>query len=138
MRGASVDELEQYAWALWFVHSRVQSLAAIATNVRVDVTTVDESTTLRERMPRVLDCSFENHPGMQFQLADIRSGQGYATRGCNLRVRQASNGPRSARNTPLGLEHAPQAHTEPGEMRRQQARVVYAPPGFRRRALFVC
>jgi hypothetical protein len=77
MRGASVDELEQVAWALWFVHSRCQSLAAIATKVTVDVNTVDESTTLRARMLRVLDYHFENHPGMQSELADIRSGQGY-------------------------------------------------------------
>jgi hypothetical protein len=33
----------------------------------------------------------------------------YATRVCNLRVRQASMGPRSARNTVLGSGHAPQA-----------------------------
>jgi hypothetical protein len=47
----------------------------------------------------------------------------YTTRACNLRVRQASIGLRSARNTLLGFEHAPQAQAEPGEMRRQQARV---------------
>jgi hypothetical protein len=47
---------------------------------------------------------------------------------CNLRVRQASLGPRSVRNTPLGSEHAPQAQAEPSEMRRQPTRVAYATP----------
>jgi erythromycin esterase-like protein len=46
------------------------------------------------------------------------------THACNLRVRQASIGPRSARNTLLGFEHAPQAQAEPGEMRRQQGCVA--------------
>jgi hypothetical protein len=41
-----------------------------------------------------------------------------------LRVRQASMMPRSARNTPRGLDHAPQAQAEPGEVRRQQTRRV--------------
>jgi glutathionyl-hydroquinone reductase len=35
-------------------------------------------------------------------------------------------GTRSARNTLLGFEHAPQAQAEPGEVRRQQGRVVHA------------
>ncbi|MCU0692632.1 MAG: hypothetical protein MUF54_14625 [Polyangiaceae bacterium] len=48
----------------------------------------------------------------------------YTTHACNLRVRQASVGPRSARNTLLGSERAPQAQAEPGEMRRQQACAV--------------
>jgi hypothetical protein len=62
---------------LWFIDSRYQSFAAIATNVRVDVQTVNESTTLRTRMLRVLDYHFEDHPGIQSELADIRAGQGY-------------------------------------------------------------
>jgi hypothetical protein len=48
----------------------------------------------------------------------------YTTRVCKLRAGQPRIGPRSARNTPLGFKHAPQAQAEPGEMRRQKTRVV--------------
>jgi hypothetical protein len=46
-----------------------------------------------------------------------RPGARYATRVCNPRVRHASMGPSSARNTLLGSEHAPHARAESGEMR---------------------
>ncbi|MCU0692302.1 MAG: hypothetical protein MUF54_12960 [Polyangiaceae bacterium] len=47
----------------------------------------------------------------------------YATRICNLRVRQASIGARSARGKLLVLSML-QSQAETGEMRRQQTRVV--------------
>jgi hypothetical protein len=79
----------------------------------------------RRRPPNVAD--FEvglSAPPHCVQLrASADDPASYATRICNLRVRQASIGARSARGKLLVLSML-QSQAETGEMRRQQTRVV--------------
>ena len=73
-----LDRIEPASWALWYGATRMLSLGAIVDGGKVRVKTLDAAKAVRDRMLLVADYMLSTDPDAGREIADIKSGHGYA------------------------------------------------------------
>jgi hypothetical protein len=84
-----LDRIEPASWAVWYGDTRIDTLTMTVGRGKLRVETVDKATAIRGRMLRVGEYMLSTNAKASRELADIRSGHGYADLAKDL-VRLAS------------------------------------------------
>lgn len=72
----TLDELEQRAWALFYLDLRARSYEAVRSESKVDRALAKQGYEARTRVVDLLTYHFRKNPFMMMELADIRRGNG--------------------------------------------------------------
>lgn len=72
----TLDELDQRAHTCWYLDVRYRSMAALKSEVKIDLELFNEGVEARSRALTVLEYYFAKNPLMMTELADIRGGTG--------------------------------------------------------------
>ncbi|NUP11138.1 MAG: hypothetical protein HOW73_34265 [Polyangiaceae bacterium] len=73
----TIATLKDQAWALWYLDSRVRTIDATKSDVKVDATLFEEASKARARVLKLVDYYLGENPKMAAELKDIGIGTGY-------------------------------------------------------------